>query len=417
MSKIEPVFHIIPTIQNYDWGKKGKDSKVSEFASGAGIDGFTLNQSVPYAELWMGTHVKSPSGVVDRKQNLAQILAANPGLIGDQVSQRFDTTNGNLPFLFKVLAIGTALSIQTHPDKKTAEKLHAEQPTVYTDPNHKPEMALALTDFKALCGFMPIARIAEYVKAVPEFEALIDPSIVTEFSTCTLLSESEQKAVLKKLFSALMTADVTNIATQLRALVARYKRGGQKSVEEDVKDLILTLNEQYPGDVGVFCAFMLNYVQMTPGQAIFLGAGEPHAYVQGDIMECMANSDNVIRAGLTPKPKDIPNLVSVLTYTASAWQKHMVKPVDITPRTRKYDPPIPDFAVFQVNAQKGETESHEAIPGPSIAIATEGFGRVSWGGGELDLQAGSVIFVGAETKIDITAGDSNLVVYRAYVAA
>lgn len=80
----------------------------------------------------MGTHVKSPSGVVDRKQNLAQILTENPDLIGDQVSRRFDTTNGNLPFLFKVLAIGKALSVQTHPDKKTSEKLHAEQPTVYT---------------------------------------------------------------------------------------------------------------------------------------------------------------------------------------------------------------------------------------------------------------------------------------------
>ncbi|KAG2342967.1 mannose-6-phosphate isomerase [Suillus weaverae] len=417
MSTIEPVFRIIPTIQNYDWGKKGKDSKVAEFASGAGICGFTLNQSVPYAELWMGTHVKSPSGVVDRKQNLTQILTESPGLIGDQVSRRFDTTNGNLPFLFKVLAIGKALSIQTHPDKKTSEKLHAEQPTVYTDPNHKPEMALALTDFKALCGFMPIARIAEYVKTVPEFNSLIDPSIVTEFLNCTNLSESEQKAVLKKLFAALMTADVSNIATQLRTLVARYQRGGQKPIEEDVKDLVLTLNEQFPKDVGVFCPFMLNYVRMTPGQAIFLGAGEPHAYVEGDVMECMANSDNVIRAGLTPKPKDIPNLVSVLTYTPSDWQKHMVKPVHITPRTRKYDPPIQDFTVLQVKTQKGETETHEAIPGPSIAIVTEGSGRVSWSGGELDLQAGSVIFVGAETKIKITAGDSNLVVFRAYVTA
>lgn len=417
MSTIEPVFRIIPTIQNYDWGKKGKDSKVAEFASGAGICGFTLNQSVPYAELWMGTHVKSPSGVVDRKQNLTQILTENPDLIGDQVSRQFDTTNGNLPFLFKVLAIGKALSIQTHPDKKTSEKLHAEQPTVYTDPNHKPEMALALTDFKALCGFMPIVNIAEYVKTVPEFQSLIDPSIVTEFLNFTNLSESDQKTVLKKLFAALMTADVSNIATQLQTLVARYQRGGQTPLEEDLKDLVLTLNEQFPGDVGIFCAFMLNYVRMTPGQAIFLGAGEPHAYVEGDIMECMANSDNVIRAGLTPKAKDIPNLVSVLTYAPSDWQKHMVKPVDITPYTRKYDPPIQDFTVLQVKTQKSEIEIHEAIPGPSIAIATEGSGRITWSGGELDLEAGSVIFVGAETKIEITAGDSNLVVFRAYVTA
>jgi len=131
----------------------------------------------------------------------------------------------------------------------------------------------------------------------------------------------------------------------------------------------------------------------------------------------MANSDNVIRAGLTPKPRDVPNLVSVLTYEASDWDKHVVKPVDISPHTRKYGSPIPDFTVLQVNTPKGATETHEAIGGPSIAITTEGFGRVSWSGGVLDLKAGSVVFIGAETKIDITAGDSNLLVYRAYATA
>jgi mannose-6-phosphate isomerase len=145
-------------------------------------------------------------------------------------------------------------------------------------------MALALTDFKALCGFMPIPKIAEYVRTVPEFNALIDPSVVAEFLNYTHSSEPEQKAVLKKFFSELMTADITKIATQLQILVARYQSGGQKHVEEGIKDLVLTLNEQYPGDVGVFCVFMLNYVRMTPGQAIFLGAGEPHAYVQGGML-------------------------------------------------------------------------------------------------------------------------------------
>jgi mannose-6-phosphate isomerase len=145
-------------------------------------------------------------------------------------------------------------------------------------------MALALTDFKALCGFMPIPKIAEYVRTVPEFNALIDPSVVAEFLNCTHSSEPEQKAVLKKFFSELMTADITKIATQLQILVARYQSGGQKHVEESITDLVLTLNEQYPGDVGVFCVFMLNYVRMTPGQAIFLGAGEPHAYVQGGML-------------------------------------------------------------------------------------------------------------------------------------
>ncbi|KAJ6478477.1 mannose-6-phosphate isomerase-like protein [Mycena vitilis] len=148
-----PVFKIIPTAQQYDWGKIGSNSKVAQFASASQIPGFTLEESAPYAELWMGTHPKSPSRVLDSNVALSEHLAAHPELIGKRVADRFDASNGNLPFLFKVLAMEKALSIQTHPDKQTAEVLFAQQPDIYKGPNHKPEMALALTQFSALCAF------------------------------------------------------------------------------------------------------------------------------------------------------------------------------------------------------------------------------------------------------------------------
>lgn len=250
----------------------------------------------------MGTHPKSPSRLFKPDTNLADHLASNPSLIGDNVIKQFAASDGNIPFLFKVLAIEKALSIQTHPDKKTAERLHAEQPDIYKGPpiprsvnfwvfiaaqidaNHKPEMAIALTPFTALCGFLPLPNIATFLCVTPEFSSLIPPAIVSQFLT---IASSEtptgptEKAALRDVFSALMTAEESKVETELTKLTRRYNDGQEKEQERQIKDLVLTLDKQFPGDIGVFCAFVLNYVKMQPGEAIFLGAGEPHAYVSG----------------------------------------------------------------------------------------------------------------------------------------
>ncbi|KAH7888635.1 mannose-6-phosphate isomerase [Phlebopus sp. FC_14] len=423
MTAIQPVFRVAPTIQNYDWGKVGKHSKVAQFASNAHIPGFNLDDSACYAEatypsfqLWMGTHVKSPSGVVGSPDTLPQTLAANPRLIGDRVSSEFDTTGGNLPFLFKVLSIGKALSIQVHPDKATAAKLHADPNNVYyKDPNHKPEMALALTPFQSLCGFMPISSVATYLKIVPEFSNLVPTARKGFEEAAPSENEELKKDALKKLFAELMNANVAQVKDKLSQLVSRYQKA-VVDAEQKVKDLVLTLNEQYPGDIGVFCAFMLNHVILEPGEAIFLGAGEPHAYISGDIMECMANSDNVIRAGLTPKPRDIERLLDCLTYKAGPWSNHQIKwtPFCSSDITHSYDPPIPEFTVLEVKLQRAGTETHDAINGPSIAIATGGSGCVKWAEKSLDLEEGNVVFIGAGANIAFHTS-SGLTVYRAYV--
>ncbi len=140
-----------------------------------------------------------------------------------------------------------------------------------------------------------------------------------------------------------------------------------------------------------------------------------------DCMECMANSDNVIRAGLTPKLRDVPNLVATLTYDSSRPSKHMVNPQRFGAETRfstLFNPPIPEFAVIKVDIPSGEIESHPRLEGPSIAIATEGNGLIQWNDGEgrdLAVAAGDVIFIGAGTEIKIRGGDSKLSVYRAFV--
>ncbi|KAL5504195.1 PMI1 [Sanghuangporus vaninii] len=426
-----PVFPIVPTTQKYDWGKVGLKSKVAQFANAARAPGFTLDEDAPYAELWMGTHPSSPSRLLDGT-TLAEHLAANPSLIGDEIIMKFHAENGDIPFLFKILAIEKALSIQTHPDKQTAEKLHDELPNIYKDPNHKPEMAIALTPFTALCGFLPLLQIATFISSTPEFACLIPATVLSQFmsiSNSRTPSGPNERAALKELFSALMTAPEEKFKEELTKLVGRYKEGREKPEEKEVKDLVLRLESQFPGDIGVFCAFMLNYLKLQPGEAVFLGAGEPHAYVSGDIVETMATSDNVIRAGLTPKLRDVPNLISTLTYTSSEASKHTITPqpfgapadpfADVKAESLVYDPPIPEFAVVRVEVDKNGSIKHEGLNGPSIFIVTKGRGRVTWegegeGGTGEELSEGRVFFVGARTPVTFSATES-LQVHRAFV--
>lgn len=153
-----------------------------------------------------------------------------------------------------------------------------------SDANHKPEMALALTDFTALCGFQPLPKIAAYLLSTPEFAALVPTTIASRFASLSSSSNPtgpEEKAALKDLFAAVMTAEESLFKAQLVVLAQRYQHGSVTDVEEEVRELVLTVDSQFPGDIGTFCAFMLNYVKMQPGDAIFLAAGEPHAYISG----------------------------------------------------------------------------------------------------------------------------------------
>ncbi|KZS94051.1 mannose-6-phosphate isomerase [Sistotremastrum niveocremeum HHB9708] len=425
MSSAPPVFALAAGLQSYDWGKLGKESKAAQYALSAALPDFELVEDKPYAELWMGTHPTLPSKVHGTSETLAAHLATNKSYIGDSVSERFQVKDGNLPFLFKILAIRKALSIQAHPDKKFAEKLHAERPDLYkgTPPlydNHKPEMAIALTPFKALCGFRPLPEISNFLTTVPELGALIPPTIIAKFTTVAASPNPNgpaEKAALREVFSALMTVEPEQVKGQLSLLIARYKAGAVTPQEVPLRDLAIAIESDFPNDIGVFCPFVLNVIDLEPGQAIFLGAGEPHAYISGDIVETMATSDNVLRAGLTPKVRDVPNLITSLTYESGPGLNHCVRPSQFSDNTLLYDPPIPEFSVLEVNVPKDGAEKHKALDGPSLAIVTEGEGSVHWDNEELGLKEGSVIFIAAGQEVDLKATCGGLTVYRAFVEA
>lgn len=261
---------------------------------------------------------------------------------------------------------------------------------------------------------MPV--IAKNFSSVPELAALIPPTILETFfriSSSSTPTGQDEKNALKDLFAALMTAEASIVQTNLDALIARYKA---LTSPGPLESLVLRLNSQFPGDIGAFCAFILNYVTLDPGEAIFLGAGEPHAYVAGDIMECMANSDNVIRAGLTPKLRDIPNLVSGLTYNCADAKEQVVRPTEFAGNSLLYDPPIPEFSVVRVSLDGKGEEPHRAVEGPSIVLATEGKGTIVWGDESLELGLGDVAFVGANTPVTFKT-EGGLVAFRALVEA
>ncbi|CDZ97035.1 Mannose-6-phosphate isomerase [Phaffia rhodozyma] len=423
MSTFTPAFQLSTGVQSYEWGKIGSDSKAAQF--GKTTKGFKIEEGKPYAELWMGTHPSCPSSRAETSELLSKIIASDPkAYLGPKVQERF---GDDLPFLFKVLAIGKALSIQAHPNKQLAEQLHKDRPDVYKDDNHKPEMAIAITPFKAFVGFRPLAEIASFLSVVPEFSDLISSQAKTTFIACAgqtslPLSHDPSKVALREVFESLMTADEAEVKTQLAKLVNRYEVGGVEVNEEvetkELRELVRSLNEQFPDDIGVFCSFLLNVVSLEPGGGAFLKADEPHAYISGDIVECMATSDNVVRAGLTPKLRDVPTLVSMLTYYSAPPDAQLMNPDQFKSlaHTKLYDPPIDEFSVAHTHLPSGEKEKQPAVDGPSILLITEGTGKLICGEVESELETGAVWFIAAGQELELSANGA-LQAYRAFVEA
>ncbi|KAG0236702.1 Mannose-6-phosphate isomerase [Actinomortierella wolfii] len=436
MSPQQPIFRLECKVQTYEWGKIGSNSKVAQFATTS--PSFQLDENKPYAELWMGTHPNAPSTVYGTNKTLESVLAANPSLVTPHFHRQY---NGHLPFLFKVLSIQKALSIQAHPDKQLAAKLFKEHPEHYKDPNHKPEMAIALTEFEALCGFRPLDEIAAALDLWPELRNLVTDPVAQEFQQAVQRASTmegiqgirEGRQALQTLFKAVMTADESRVKQELDALVARLSQQHASTPLEPrtIEELVARVHSQFPGDVGVFCIFLLNYVILQPGQAVFLAANEPHAYLSGDCVECMAASDNVVRSGLTPKFKDVDVLVSMLTYNAKPSSEQLLTGTLCTPTGHSvlYDPPIDEFSIVLTRLDHpNEKEMLRATEGPSVVIVTSGKGIIRSDKAseiteegteaaplEIHVEPGHVFFVGANTAFTIEAtAPEGVTIYTAF---
>ena len=430
------VFRLIPGVQSYDWGIKGAARpRVAQFAAATKELDFEPQNDKPYAELWMGTHPSMPSRIIppaddthhDPSQRereyeaLSSYLSAHPQLIGDKVAAKFsDEKPGCLPFLFKVLSVGKALSIQAHPDKQLGKKLHQQRPDVYKDANHKPEMAIALTPFRGFCGFRPLREILHYIKAVPEFAQLVQLSDAELDRAGRISDEKQVKPMLKTIFGNLMNSSSSSYEPLAAQLAQRFGKGQVEGVAEVERRLVLKLADEFPRDIGIFCTFLLNISSLNPDEALFLQANEPHAYLEGEILECMASSDNVVRAGLTPKLRDTETLISMCTYQSgsergrlepTAWTKSTPESVEAL----LYDPPIAEFSVVLTRLAAHDKVRNLPLDGPSIVLVLQG--QVELHG--LRLEAGQLAFVAADTEVQIhnVAGTSEARLARAFVEA
>ncbi|XP_058187959.1 mannose-6-phosphate isomerase 1-like isoform X1 [Rhododendron vialii] len=415
------------SVQNYDWGRIGSQSRVARmFSSNSGLQ---IDESDPYAEFWMGTHESGPSYVVEStntKSNnngvsvvgsanggsgvsLKSWIDENPNVLGYEVVEKWGVT---LPFLFKVLSVAKPLSIQAHPNKELAGVMHKARPDVFKDGNHKPEMALALTEFEALCGFISLEEFKDVLQNVPEIAEVVGNDYanqVLDFS-CRA-GEEKLKAVLRSIFTRLMSASNEVISKALSKLKIRLSMIRQLT---DKEQLVLQLEKQYPADVGVLAAFLFNYVKLNPGEALCIGANELHAYLRGECIECMATSDNVVRAGLTPKNRDVQILCSMLTYK-QGFPK-IVQGVPLNPYTKRYRPPFDEFEVDCCILPHGASAVFPAVPGPSVFVVIEGEGTMCAAPFEDVVVEGDVLFVSANTRIYLrTASESGLHMYRAGV--
>ena len=281
---------------------------------------------------------------------------------------------------------------------------------VYKDNNHKPEMALAITDFEALCGFVSIQELSAALHNIPELTAVVGQRQADAIhSSCK--SNTGAELALKQAFTSLMTADPNSVAEQVEILDDRLQQQQQQKLTPKEK-LIMRLHQQYPHDVGVLSVFFLNLIVLKPGEAIYLAANEPHAYVSGQLIECMATSDNVIRAGLTPKLRDTKVLCESLTYNQGPPVK--LHGDSVQEYTTLYSPPFDEFEVYKIAMPESADTIVPANKGPTMMLVMRGRGSVlatsvlkdSALEQETGISKGDIFFIPSGTALDVAAGPS-----------
>ncbi|MEU4731875.1 MULTISPECIES: mannose-6-phosphate isomerase, class I [unclassified Streptomyces] len=353
----------------------------------------------PQAELWMGAHPSAPSRL-DRgtgERALSEVIAADPeGELGAATVARFGP---GLPFLLKILAAGAPLSLQVHPDLTQAKAGFEDEERRgvpidaghrnYKDPNHKPEMLCALTPFEGLCGFRPPQQAAELIEGlgVDSLKPYAD-----------LLRAHPEDAALREVLTAVLTADRTEMAHSVTEAAAAADRLGGPYVP------YASLVHHHPGDPGVIAAMLLNHFRLQPGEAVFLGAGVPHAYIDGLGVELLANSDNVLRAGLTPKHVDVPELLKITDFESG--DPHVLRPEGDGEEV--YETPIDEFRLSRFLLAPGGAPRVLPQGTPQILLCTEGSPRAD----ELTLKPGESVFVPAHEKVELSGTGT---VFRATV--
>lgn len=415
-TKVEPVYQLKCSCNQYPWGKTGSDSVSARLCQNQpGWDGdgpkqdFKIDESKPYAEMWMGTYPVLPSYIASTGEDLQDVLDRFPKeLIGEETLNKFG--HSKLPYLPKVLSISKALPLQLHPNKEVSARLHKEQPDDFTDPNHKPEIALALGKFEAFCGFKPLQDIVELLKIEPLQRFVPDQKVDN-------LNDSQLKEVVRNMLNA-SDETVKAVYTALTTLPT-----SQFGKYDYIPTLAPRLAGQYSeADPGILVALItMNYLVLEAGESIYIPADGIHAYLSGDIIECMARSNNVLNTGFCPRAErsNIDLFCQCLTFTPHSAEDAILKPKTYsrseTGKTQVFAPPMSEFDMLQTMLKKGEKEVLGASGGPGILIASRGGAKLNAGGREFELNEGYVFFVAQGVELQLEAGDDGLLMHTAFV--
>ncbi|MEP6748103.1 MAG: mannose-6-phosphate isomerase, class I [Bacteroidota bacterium] len=333
MSDKNSLFRLTGKVQHYQWGG---------FEYIPALLGIDNNKHQPFAEYWLGAHENAPAQLANG-ENLDQFIKENPGYLGEATKKIF----GRLPYLLKILDVKDMLSIQVHPNKKAAvlEFAHENKKGTplnapdrnYKDDNHKPELMTALSEFWLLHGFQNPEALIKTIKAVPEFDFMV---------------AIFEKDNYKKLYELVMTMDQSKVNAILQPLLDRiiplYKAD---NLQKDGPDFwaaraALTFNEGDKIDRGIFSIYLFNVVHLKEGQAVFQDAGILHAYLEGQNVEIMANSDNVLRGGLTPKHIDVKELMKHVLFEPVT--PNIILGESLNDTERVFKTPAPDFELSKI---------------------------------------------------------------------
>ncbi len=380
------LFPLKGVIQHYSWGGY-------EFIPH--LLGTDNKEHKPFAEYWLGAHPNHPSFTADRRENLSDLIQADPPeWLGETVAHKFT----GLPFLLKVLDVRQMLSIQVHPDKESAARGFAGEnekgiPVAaphrnYKDTNHKPELMVALSDFWLLHGFKKEEDLEKILQAIPEF--------------AFLLPVFRSKGY-KGLYEEVMAMSQEKVNRILKPVVDRilplYQNNELKKDQEDFWAARAALNFCRDGnyDRGVFSVYFFNLVHLKKGEGIFQPQGMPHAYLEGQNVEVMANSDNVLRAGLTDKHIDVSELMKHVAFNAtlpqvlgSSASAHQV-----------FSSPAEEYELHRYCLLNAAQELHTATA--EIWLLLSGEAAVEANGEKLVVKKGESFFAKPQTHITINS--------------
>lgn len=374
------IYKLRNPIRDYVWGSK---TFISELLGRDEVS------EEPQAELWMGTHPLASSSIMlnGKEGSLLQIINKYPKkMLGEKTAGKF---NNSLPFLLKVLAAASPLSVQAHPSKIQAKKgfklenkknIPTDSPErTYKDDNHKPELICALTNFDAMCGFQPVKEIVERIKYL-RLEDHIQG-----------IKDIETDRNLKKIFLELMS---NNNNDQIKKVGLLVNKLAEFEPRDDNEAIIFKWMKKlaaiYPTDLGVFAPLFLKMVKLKPGEALFIDAGVLHSYLNGCGVEIMANSDNVLRGGLTHKKVDLSELVKILNFDSSDFKK-------IEPKMDKneniYQTTATEFQLSRIIVKDDEPFIRANISSVEIILCTGGKGSITWSRSSLELKSGESVFI------------------------